>query len=48
VYKEAFDHKKSKTIIMEGKGVHFDPRIVDAFLALQDEFIELKEALRDK
>jgi len=48
VYKEAFDHEKSKTIILEGKGVHFDHRIVDAFLALQDEFIELKETLKDK
>ena len=31
VYKKGFDHKTSKQIILDGKGEHFDPDIVDAF-----------------
>lgn len=38
VYKEGMPHLKAATIIMEGKGSHFDPDIVDAFVAIQDEF----------
>ena len=38
VYKDAMPHEKAKAIIVEGKGNHFDPDIVDAFLELQQEF----------
>jgi len=38
VYKEGMPHEKAVEIIREGAGSHFDPDIVDAFLALQDEF----------
>ena len=38
VYKPSFSLKKSVAIIHEGRGSHFDPDIVDAFLALQNEF----------
>lgn len=38
VYKEAMSHEKAVTIMIEGKGTHFDPDIVDAFVELQDEF----------
>lgn len=38
VYKEPMPHKIAVEIIMEGRGKHFDPDIVDAFLALQEEF----------
>lgn len=38
VYKEPMPHEKAIEIIMEGRGKHFDPDIVDAFLTLQDEF----------
>jgi putative two-component system response regulator len=38
VYKEGMPHEKAVSIIAEGKGSHFDPDIVDAFMALQDEF----------
>lgn len=38
VYKEGMPHEKASEIIVEGRGKHFDPDIVDAFLALQDEF----------
>jgi putative two-component system response regulator len=38
VYKMPFTHAKAVQIIKEGKGTHFDPDMVDAFLELQDEF----------
>lgn len=38
VYKMPFTHSKAVAIIREGRGTHFDPVMVDAFLELQDEF----------
>lgn len=38
VYKEPMPHEMAVKIIIEGKGRHFDPDIVDAFLELQEEF----------
>jgi putative two-component system response regulator len=38
VYKEGMPHEKAMQIIVEGRGRHFDPDIVDAFLALADRF----------
>ena len=46
-YKAAFDHEKAMEIITEGRGTHFDPDIVDAFLAIEKEFKRLSEELRD-
>lgn len=38
VYKQGMTHEKALQIIVEGKGSHFDPDMVDAFLELQDDF----------
>jgi len=38
VYKPPFPLEKAVAIIREGYGSHFDPDVVDAFLALQNEF----------
>ena len=38
VYKPAFPHDVAVGIILEGRGRHFDPDLVDAFMACQDEF----------
>ncbi|MFH0994361.1 MAG: HD domain-containing phosphohydrolase [Pseudomonadota bacterium] len=40
-YKPAFTHKKSCKIIMEGAGRHFDPAVINAFLAVEAEFEEI-------
>ncbi len=37
-YKEAFTHEKSREIIIDLKGSHFDPDVVDAFLANEKNF----------
>jgi putative two-component system response regulator len=36
VYKAAFDHESASKIITDGRGTHFDPTLVDAFLQVQD------------
>jgi len=41
VYKEPFSHEKAIEIICDGKGTHFDPDIVDAFLACSQTFREI-------
>jgi len=38
VYKPPMPHAKAVAIIREGRGTHFDPDVVDAFLALEDTF----------
>jgi putative two-component system response regulator len=38
VYKGAFSFESARAIILEGRGSHFDPDIVDAFLACCAEF----------
>lgn len=46
-YKEAFSHEKSAGIIVASRGTQFDPDIVDAFLAKQDDFDAVWERLND-
>jgi len=41
VYKPAFSHEKSREIIINGMGSHFDPDIVRAFLQNEDRFMEI-------
>jgi adenylate cyclase len=38
VYKSAYNHDEAVRIIVEEKGKYFDPRVVDAFLAVQADF----------
>jgi putative two-component system response regulator len=46
-YKEAFSVEKSLAIIREGRGSHFDPDVVDAFFAIQDEILTIKKQYGD-
>ena len=46
-YKEAFSVEKSLSIIKEGRGGHFDPEVVDAFFAIQEEILSIKEQYSD-
>ncbi|MFZ2634557.1 MAG: HD domain-containing phosphohydrolase [Desulfosalsimonadaceae bacterium] len=40
-YKEPFSVEKSLAIIRERRGSHFDPDVVDAFFAIQDEILTI-------
>ncbi len=39
VYKDAFTHEATRGILLEGHGTHFDPRIVDAFLSVEESVL---------
>jgi putative two-component system response regulator len=41
VYKKALTHEKAIEIIAEGRGRHFDPEIVDAFLSITEQFRDI-------
>lgn len=45
VYKDAYPHEKARDIIVEGRGTHFDPDLVDAFLATQGLFLAIHRGL---
>lgn len=47
VYKPAFSLEEAKNIIIEGKGTHFDPDIVDAYLLRIDDFQQVAGRYRD-
>ncbi|WP_218628250.1 MULTISPECIES: two-component system response regulator [unclassified Variovorax] len=41
VYKDGMSHDEAVQLIEEGRGTHFDPDIVDAFLARTDDFRQI-------
>jgi putative two-component system response regulator len=43
VYKDAFGHDVVRSMIVSESGTHFDPDIVQAFLATEDEFIAIRK-----
>ena len=45
VYKPAFSHEKAMEIIVEGRGKHFDPALVDLFAAFHHEFETMYDQL---
>lgn len=47
VYKEAFSHQTAKDIIIEDKGRHFDPDIVDVFVEIEGVFREIADQYAD-
>lgn len=42
-YKEPFSHEKSRAIILEGAGTHFDPDVIEAFLRKEAAFVEIRD-----
>ncbi len=47
VYKEGMPHAAAVDIIRQGRGQHFDPDMVDTFIALQDEFLAIAQRFVD-
>lgn len=47
VYKSAFTHETAVEIIRDGRGSHFDPDMVDAFLVLSEEFRAIAQRFAD-
>lgn len=46
-YKRAYSHCDSRALIVEASGRHFDPHVVEAFLAIEDEFIRIRRYYQD-
>jgi putative two-component system response regulator len=46
-YKDAVTHEKSRDIIVAGGGTHFDPAIVEAFVAREQDFDRIRTAMED-
>lgn len=42
VYKPAFDHQVVRAMIVESRGSHFDPDVVDAFVRLEQGFLDVR------
>lgn len=47
VYKDGMSHEQAVQIIIEGKGKHFDPDMIDAFIGLQEEFRAIAARFHD-
>lgn len=47
IYKPAFPMDEVNGIIVAGRGKHFDPDIVDAYLAIEHEFIDIAQRYAD-
>ncbi|MBI5589744.1 MAG: two-component system response regulator [Deltaproteobacteria bacterium] len=47
VYKERMPHEKAVGIIVAGKGSHFDPDVVDAFMEISNEFNQISKRYED-
>lgn len=48
VYKEAMPHSEAVALILDGRGEHFDPVIVDVFVELHEQFLAVSQRYRDK
>ncbi len=47
IYKPAFSHQKSREIILEDSGTHFDPEVVAAFLNQEEQFQQIRAEFHD-
>jgi putative two-component system response regulator len=47
VYKDGMSHEQATHLIVEGRGRHFDPDVVDAFLILGGEFQDIARRYAD-
>jgi putative two-component system response regulator len=47
VYKAGMNHEEAVQIIVAGRGTHFDPDVVDAFVELEVEFDEISKRFAD-
>jgi putative two-component system response regulator len=47
-YKDKMPHEAAVAIIIKGSGAHFDPKLVEAFLQIADEFKKIASRFIDK
>ncbi len=47
-YRKAFSYDKTRALIENEKGTHFDPDIVDAFFVLEKDFLSIQQHFKDE
>ena len=47
VYKPAMPNERSLNILREGRGKHFDPEVLDAFLDSMEEVVQIQATFKD-
>lgn len=45
VYKDAIRHREALSMIMEESGTHFDPKLVDSFMEIEKQILEISQSL---
>jgi putative two-component system response regulator len=48
VYKEVVEHEVAKRVILDESGSHFDPKVVEAFLRVEEQFIQVGQLYNDR
>lgn len=47
-YKKAWSMEEARDVLIEGRGKHFDPACVDAFMSALDQVLEIKNQFKDE
>ena len=47
VYKEPFTHETARDMILQERGKHFDPDVVDAFFEIETEILQIAASFKD-
>jgi len=47
-YKPAFEVQEVEKIIIEGKGIHFEPKLVDIFMEIKEEFYKITDKYKNE
>jgi HD-GYP domain-containing protein (c-di-GMP phosphodiesterase class II) len=46
-YKDAVSHEEATAILAEGRGTHFDPAVIEAFIDIGDQFLDIARRYAD-
>ena len=47
-YKPAFPNEEALQLLRDGRGKHFDPRVVDVFFECLDEILAIQDKYKDE
>ena len=47
IYKEAIDHLEAVALMVKGKGIHFDPVLIETFVEIADAFEGIAQTYKD-
>ena len=47
-YKPAFPNEEALQLLRDGRGKHFDPRVVDVFFECLDDILAIQEKFKDE